>query len=264
MAMNKTGISWAAYTWNFLRGCTKVSAGCKNCYAEELALRYGWSLNSWTVQHAAENFNYYPSKLDDPRKVKSGARIFVNSMSDTFHELTPKWLLLQAFDVMRECQQHTFMILTKRPERAIEWGPYPDNVWLGTSIENEAAAYRLDYLKRAEAKTKFVSFEPLLGPLDGVNLTGIQWAIIGGESGPKFRPMDMLWARALRDKALEAGAAVFFKQDSSARPGTRPYIVEVDGSKTHWQQFPDEAPAPIPAPPTEVKGDYKQLTCSKG
>jgi protein gp37 len=156
-----------------------------------------------------------PSSLDVPRRWKKGRLIFVNSMSDLFHERVPLDFIKLVFDVMRETPQHTYQVLTKRAERLEELSRklrWPENVWMGVSVESEAFAYRIDHLRRTKAKTKFLSLEPLLGPLYDLDLDGIDWAIAGGESGPGARPMSKDWVRSIRDQCLEAGVPFHFKQ----------------------------------------------------
>jgi len=170
-------------------------------------------------------------------------RVFVNSMSDLFHPLVPDEFVAQVFAVMSDLPQHTFQILTKRPERAASWpGPWPPNIWMGTSVEDSRVLDRIDALRYCSAVIRFVSAEPLLGSLGNPNLEGIHWVIVGGESGPHYRPMDHDWARELRDACVAAGIAFFFKQDSGPRTEMRPWL---DGMI--WEQYPNDLAPPRPA-----------------
>jgi protein gp37 len=249
----RTGIRWTNATWNPTTGCSKVSAGCKFCYAETLSLMRGWSKLPWTPANAAANVVLHEDRLRAPYKWREPSRVFVNSMSDLFHERVPDDFIARVFDVMSDTPQHTYQILTKRPERAAAWaGPWRANIWMGTSVENEAVMHRIDALRPCAAQTLFLSCEPLLGPLSNIDLHRIAWVIAGGESGfhlrePRFkrRWMRMEWARELRDACVEAGVAFFFKQDSGARTELRPWLVEEDGSRWRYEQFPNE---PLAAP----------------
>ena len=244
-----TLISWTNETWNPTTGCTKVSAGCDHCYAMDLSLRFGWSKHPWTKEFEAENVICHPGRLDKPRKFKPGTRCFVNSMSDLFHPLVPDAFIHDVFRVMVECPQVTFQILTKRPARAAKWtGPWAPNIWMGTSVENDAALFRVDYLRKCAAQTRFLSCEPLLGPLTGINLDGIHWVIAGGESGRHItrepeRVMRHEWARELRDTCVSDEVAFFFKQISGVRTEMGNKLIEADGSETVWEQFPDHRPS---------------------
>ena len=236
---DRSKIEWTDATWNPVTGCTAVSAGCEHCYAEALALR----LQRMGVAKYRHGFavTLHPEALAQPLRWATPRRIFVNSMSDLFHARVPKGFVAQVWNVMARCPQHTFQVLTKRPARMARWTaahPAPPNVWLGTSVEDARVLGRVDHLRACRAPVRFLSCEPLLGPLDGLDLTGIDWVIVGGESGPGYRPMDMAWARDIRDLCVERGVAFFFKQDAAPRTEMRPYIVELDGSHTTWEQYP--------------------------
>jgi protein gp37 len=243
--MTKTAISWADLTWNPVTGCSKVSEGCRFCYAEALATKFGWSKRPWTAQNAAANVRERPERLGQPLRLKQPSRIFVNSMSDLFHERVSDAYIARVVDVIRQTPQHRYQMLTKRPERpagmAIDW---PENLWLGTSVEDVRVVHRIDALRRVPVRTRFLSCEPLLGPLPNLDLDGIHWVIVGGESGKNFRPMEQAWAREIRDQAVERGIAFFYKQDAAYRTETRTWLVEEDGSRWKWQQFPDDMRAP--------------------
>jgi protein gp37 len=238
-----TKIRWTNETWNPTTGCSRVSAGCARCYAEQLSLRFGWSEKPWTARNAAANVVLHPERLRKPYSWREPRRVFVNSMSDLFHPLIPDQYIERVFTVMCDLPKHTFQILTKRPDRAAEWdGPWPEHIWMGTSVENAREKHRIDALRQCGAAVRFLSAEPLLGPLGELDLTGIDWVIVGGESGPRYRPMRHEWARAIRDACQAAHVAFFFKQDSGPRTEMRPWL---DGMI--WEQYPGNLIEPWPA-----------------
>jgi protein gp37 len=206
-------IEWTGSTWNPVTGCTKISAGCKNCYAERLALR----LKAMGNPRYARGFRLalHYDALDTPLRWKQPRTIFVNSMSDLFHPEVPLEFISGVFEVMRRASHHRFQVLTKRSERLleldseIEWTP---NVWMGVTVEQAEYACRIDHLRRVDAAIKFVSFEPLLGPIPDIDLEGIDWVIVGGESGPGARRMRPEWALDIRDRCCTSGVPFFFKQ----------------------------------------------------
>ncbi len=241
---DKTGIQWTDATWNPVTGCSKVSPGCAHCYAETLSLRFGWSARPWLPQYAPENVVLHPERLDQPLRWRQPRRIFVNSMSDLYHDLVPDSFVHEVFDRMARADWHSYQILTKRPARMAEVvaayyrsrrqpRPLP-HVWLGVSIENDRWVARADALRATPAAVRFISAEPLLGPLPSLDLTGIDWLIVGGESGVGARPMAPGWARLLRDHAARQGVAFFFKQWGGRTPkaGGR----ELDGRT--WVEYP--------------------------
>lgn len=208
-----SAIEWTESTWNPLTGCDKISPGCKFCYAERMAKR----LKAMGQPNYANGFKLtlHESVLEKPLEWKKPQIIFVNSMSDLFHKDVPVEFILRTFDVMRRASWHTFQVLTKRAERLEELSPqieWPENVWMGVSVENEKYTFRIDHLRRTNARTKFLSLEPLLGPLPNLNLTNINWAIVGGESGPGARPVEQAWVTEIRDQCLAARVPFFFKQ----------------------------------------------------
>jgi len=248
--MGKTVIGWTKVTWNPVTGCSRVDADCINCYAEALSLKRGWSKFPWTGNHAEQNVVLHPDRLRAPYKLKEPTRIFVNSMSDLFHELVPDEFIRQIWNVMLDTPQHVYQILTKRPERAATWpGPWAPNIWMGTSVGHKRAKYRLEALRSCQTQIRWVSFEPLWEDVDlqPRELDGFQWAVVGGESGPNFRQMLMAWARKIRDHCQEYDPAIafFYKQDSAYRTETRSYLVEEDGSRWKWEQYPGELTPPI-------------------
>lgn len=209
----KSSIEWTESTWNPVTGCTKISPGCKHCYAERMAKR----LNAMGQPNYVNGFELtlHKDALELPLRWKKPKTIFVNSMSDLFHEDVPDTFILSAFDVMRRASWHRFQVLTKRSERMTAISPrlpWANNIWMGVSVENADTAFRIDYLRRTEAHIKFLSLEPLLGPLPHLDLSGINWVIVGGESGPGARPMDEGWVIDLRRQCQRAGVSFFFKQ----------------------------------------------------
>ena len=212
MAIN-SAIEWTEGTWNPVTGCTKVSAGCKNCYAERMAKR----LQAMGVPQYRRGFKIatHPAVLDVPRKWRKPRIIFVNSMSDLFHPDVPLAFIQRVFKVMNDCEHHTFQVLTKRPEIAGRYAKELDwtsNIWLGTSIENALVTHRVKDLRKAPAHVRFLSVEPLLGPIPRLPLSDIHWVIVGGESGPSARPMDPAWVCQIRDRCLAQQVPFFFKQ----------------------------------------------------
>lgn len=206
-------IEWTESTWNPITGCTKISPGCKNCYAERMAKR----LQAMGKPAYKNGFQVtvHEEIFDNPLSLKKPSLIFVNSMSDLFHDDIPIDVILRLFNVMKEAHWHTFQVLTKRSERLEKIGAlidWPDNVWVGVSVENNDYKYRIDHLRELPAKIKFISFEPLLGLIDDVNLSKIDWVIVGGESGPKSRKMDEEWAIRIRDICLKQKVPFYFKQ----------------------------------------------------
>lgn len=211
--MSKSSIEWTESTWNPLTGCTKVSDGCKHCYAERMARR----LHAMGVDNYRNGFKLtmHPHALKKPLEWKTPQLIFVNSMSDLFHWEVPVNFIQQVFQTMREAHWHKFQILTKRAKRLpkidaqLEWTP---NIWMGVSVENDKVTWRIDHLRQTRAHVKFLSLEPLLGSLPNLDLRDIDWVIVGGESGPGARPMEESWVIEIRDQCEAAGVKFFFKQ----------------------------------------------------
>jgi protein gp37 len=298
----RSAIEWTEATWNPVTGCSKVSPGCAHCYAETLACgrlagKPGYPGLPWTPENAAANVVLRPDRLDQPLRWRRPRMVFVNSMSDLFHEHIPDYFIAEVFGVMAAAHRHVFQVLTKRPERMRvllnserfwevveplcmthgEERPHVrldyclSNAWLGVSIENRRYVHRADLLRETPAAVRFISAEPLLGPLvpdvenrfhagygehwqgNALDLTGIDWLIVGGESGPEHRPMRVEWVRDLRDACLaQAGpdlydhphTAFFFKQDSGLRPGQR-------GRFADARRWPREMPQVTPPMFTE-------------
>ena len=234
--MAKSSIEWTEETWNPVTGCDKVSPGCDNCYAERLAKRL----------HAMGNPRYengfkltlHPDKLAEPLKWRSPRVVFVNSMSDLFHPEVPESFIWSLVETVEAAPQHTFQVLTKRPQRAVQvfdGHRLPDNFWMGTSIENDRYVFRADYLRKIDVGTRFLSCEPLIGPLPSLDLTGIGWVIVGGESGPNHRPIEDGWVRHIRDLSQRKRVPFFFKQWGGHTPkaGGR----DLDGRT--WDEMPN-------------------------
>lgn len=211
--MAQSSIEWTELTWNPTTGCTKISQGCKYCYAEVMTRR----LQAMGLDKYKEGFKVrtHPEELLRPYEWKGSKVVFVNSMSDLFHEDIPLEYIKMVFDVMNNCPQHQFQVLTKRAERLatlsseLIWTP---NIWMGVSVEDHRVEDRIAYLQKSHAQIKFLSLEPLIGPLPGLNLDGIDWVIVGGESGRKPRPMKESWVLDIREQCEKNGTAFFFKQ----------------------------------------------------
>jgi protein gp37 len=217
MSTNST-IEWTESTWNPLTGCTKISPGCKFCYAERMARR----LQAMGQPNYVNGFRLtlHETALETPLRWRKPQMIFVNSMSDLFHQDVPLSFIQRTFDVMRRASWHTFQVLTKRSHRLLELNSaldWPSNVWMGVSVESQAYTFRIDHLRQTSASIKFLSLEPLLGPLPNLDLTGIDWVIVGGESGPGARPMAEKWVTDIRDQCMTVGVAFFFKQWGGVR-----------------------------------------------
>lgn len=252
-----TGIEWTNETWNPMTGCTQISAGCDNCYALELAQKKPSIRDTYlkrlpvkdTEANRANPFapRFWPERLRKPYSWRSPQRVFVNSMSDVFHAHFSLEQIQMVFQVMNDLPRHQFQVLTKRPERAARLASelsFTPNIWLGTSIENMDVARRADALRDVPADVRFISAEPLLGPLDLLNLDEIHWVIGGGESGPRYRPVDLEWARGLRDSCKRRGVAFLWKQwgGRTSKSGGR----ELDG------QVHDAYPVALPEPARNV------------
>ena len=251
---DRSAIEWTDATWNPTTGCTRVSAGCDHCYAARMSVRLRAAYRSrLPVVNRAENrrdpfaVRLWPERLSIPRSWRAPRRVFVNSMSDLFHRDIPKAFVRRCFEVMLEADRHVYQILTKRPARAARFvvenvdllpAGLPQNIWIGTSIEDQSVDYRVRHLVDVTAQVRFLSCEPLIAPLDlDAFLRGssaLHWVIVGGESGPGARPVDPEWVRVLRDQCVVAGVPFFFKQWGGTTPkaGGR----ELDGET--WDQYP--------------------------
>ena len=228
-------IEWTNATWNPVTGCDKVSPGCAHCYAETFAERFRGVAGHPYAQ--GFDLRFWPERMELPLTWRKPRMIFVNSMSDLFHERVPFEYIAEVFETMRRADWHTFQVLTKRHERLAEIAPslpWPSNVWMGVSIENRRWTLRADFLRETPAAVRFISAEPLLGRLDGLDLSGIDWLIAGGESGPRHRPVNIEWVRDLRDRCGEAGVAFFFKQWGGRTPKARGRLLD----EREWSQMP--------------------------
>ena len=259
---DQSSIEWTHATWNPVRGCTKISPGCKHCYAERFSERF-----RGVPGHPFEqgfDLRLVPSALDLPLRWKEGRLIFVNSMSDLFLEGIPTEFVHQVFAVMAAAQQHQFQLLTKRAERLAEYSAtstIPRNVWVGVSVENADYTWRIDYLRSVQASVRFLSIEPLLGPVGPLDLRGIHWVIVGGESGPRARPMDAEWVRDIREQCARSRVPFFFKQWGGTRKDRTGR--QLDGRT--WDEMPDAARRLLTASPAlAIVGTQKPGVESSG
>jgi len=244
--MATMGIEWTEKTWNPATGCTQVSPGCDHCYAMTLVnTRQMVNSRSPRFGHPFNEVMLHGDRLDQPRSWRAPTTIFVNSMSDVWHADVPNEYIDRIFDVMEEERRHTYQVLTKRSERMMRYvnsrypsEPCPPHIWLGVSVESNAFGWRADQVRRANASVRFISAEPLVGPLDGVSLEKIDWLIAGGESGRGWREMDLDWVRDLRDRCVANGTAFFLKQLGGPSPVAKRGgdKAVVDGRR--WTQYP--------------------------
>lgn len=234
----KTRIEWTESTWNPVTGCTKISSGCKHCYAERMAMR----LKAMGTQKYSNGFQttLHEDVLEAPLFWRKPQTIFVNSMSDLFHEAVSFAFIQRVFDVMRKASWHQFQVLTKRSERLAKLSPridWPPNVWMGVSVENTDYYSRIDHLRETAARVRFLSLEPLVGALPDLHLERIQWVIVGGESGPGARPMEEQWVLEIRNQCQAAGLPFFFKQWGGVNKKKTGRLLE---GRT-WDQLPQVA-----------------------
>lgn len=242
VAMSRSSIEWTDETWNPVTGCEKVSPGCKHCYAERFAERFR-GVSGHPYEHGFDP-QLRPDRVEQPRGWKTPRMVFVNSMSDLFGDFVPDAYLAKVFKVMRETPQHTYQILTKRAERLETWTrsqlwlSTASNIWLGVSVEDRKYGVpRIAHLQRANAACRFLSVEPLLEALGRLDLAGIDWVIVGGESGPGARPMELEWVRSVRDQCITQRVSFFFKQWGGVRK-------DLTGRELHGRTF-DEMPQPL-------------------
>jgi protein gp37 len=236
--MARSAIEWTESTWNPVTGCDKISPGCKHCYAERMALRLQ-GMGQANYRRGFE-LTLQPAMLDRPLAWRRAQMIFVNSMSDLFHDGVPLAFIGRAFEVMERASWHTFQVLTKRADRleAVAGDlPWPPNVWMGVSVERQDYAFRIEHLRRTPAAIKFLSLEPLLGPLSRLDLSGIDWVIVGGESGPRARPLDASWVLDIKDQCRGAGVPFFFKQWGGRNRKAAGRLL--DGRT--WDEMPDRS-----------------------
>ena len=235
----KSAIEWTTTTWNPVTGCTKVGPGCDNCYAERIAER--WRGIKGHPYEQGFDLKLWPSRLNRPRSWKKPRKIFVNSMSDLFHKQIDRNYIDKVFSVMEEVDRHIYQILTKRSSLMLHYvrsryngGEVPKHIWLGVSVEDAMRKKRIEHLRQINSEARFISFEPLLGSIGKVDLSDIAWVIVGGESGPKARPMQESWAIELRDQCKKSKTAFFFKQWGGARPKSGGRLLE----EKEWNGFP--------------------------
>lgn len=244
---NRSAIEWTEVTWNPVTGCDRVSAGCDHCYALTLAKRLK-AMGSARYQHDGDprtsgpgfGVTLHPEAVTEPYRWRAPRIVFVNSMSDLFHARVPLGFVQDVFDVIADTPQHTYQVLTKRSLRLLRNSDrlrWPGNLWMGVSVEDSEALVRVRHLRQVPAAVRFLSCEPLLGSLDGIDLAGIGWVIAGGESGPDYRPMRLEWARGIRDACQLAGVPFFFKQWGGRTP--KSLGRELDGQV--WDEMPAAA-----------------------
>ena len=231
----KSSIEWTEATWNPVTGCTKVSPGCKHCYAERMSLR----LQAMGQRNYVNGFELtlHDRMIEKPLSWKKPQLIFVNSMSDLFHDEVPVDFILKVFNVMQRASWHKFQVLTKRSQRLLELNSqidWPNNVWMGVSVENQDYTFRIDHLGKTDAITKFLSLEPLLGPLSGLNLDKINWVIVGGESGPRARPMREDWVLQILDQCNVASVPLFVKQMGESWAQVNKAKSKKGGNMSEW------------------------------
>lgn len=231
----RSHIEWTEMTWNPVTGCDKVSQGCKHCYAERMAKR----LVAMGNPRYRNGFRVtlHHDLIEAPKRWRTPRKVFVNSMSDLFHEEVPASFITQVFETMAECSQHTFQVLTKRSGRLRDLAPslpWPTNVWMGVSIEDSRVLERVEHLRQVPASIRFLSCEPLIGPLTALDLTDIHWVIVGGESGPHARPMKLAWVEEILQRCRADGSGFFFKQWGGVRK-------DRTGRTLHGRTY-DEAP----------------------
>lgn len=256
-----TPIEWTDVTWNPVTGCTKLSPGCDHCYAERFAER--WRGTPGHPYEQGFELKLWPARLEHPRKWKRPQRIFVNSMSDLFHKKVPRGFIDRVFDVMESVDRHTYQVLTKRSTLMRAYildryagGPPPAHIWLGVSVEDRARRKRISHLQDTAAAVRFVSFEPLIGPVGRVNLDGIQWLIVGGESGPRARPMREEWALELLGQCKSYRASFFFKQWGGRRPTSGGRLL---AART-WNEFPHR---PLRVDPENMLHSFTCALCGR-
>ncbi|MEX2450868.1 MAG: phage Gp37/Gp68 family protein [Rhodospirillales bacterium] len=235
-----TDIEWTDATWNPVTGCTKISAGCDNCYAERFAERFR-GVKDHPFEHGFD-LTLRPKRIEQPLLWRKPRMIFVNSMSDLFHKKVPKNFVDKVFDTMDQAHWHTFQVLTKRSSRLRNYvnarygdGKAPAHIWLGTSVEDGTKLSRVRHIRETQATVRFLSIEPLLGPIGKLNLEGIHWVIVGGESGPRARPMDISWVRDIKRQCLKSNVPFFFKQWGGLRPKSGGRLL--DGKE--WNGYPN-------------------------
>ena len=239
----RSSIEWTDATWNPVTGCTKISSGCDNCYAERFAERW-----RGITDHPYEqgfDLRLWPSRLDQPSKWTKSRMIFVNSMSDLFHKNVPDEFIDSVFDVMEATDKHIYQVLTKRSSlmqkyinKRYKQLPVPSHIWLGVSVESHQTTSRINHLRTSHCSVRFLSIEPLIGSVGTINLEAIDWVIVGGESGPGARPMDINWVTEIRDQCISSKVPFFFKQWGGKTPKSGGRLLE----GKEWSEFPEDHP----------------------
>lgn len=232
----QSSIEWTECTWNPVSGCTKISPGCAHCYAERMAKRLQ-AMGQYRYRNGFK-VTLHPEVIEEPYQWKKPRVVFVNSMSDLFHEDIPANYIQSIFEVMNNTPRHTYQILTKRSERLAELAPilnWSDNIWMGVTVENNKYLHRVDHLRQVDAHIRFLSLEPLLGPLDELNLPGINWVIVGGESGPNARPIKEEWVLTIKNKCVFSDIPFFFKQWGGFNKKKNGRMLE----GRQWDELPD-------------------------
>lgn len=250
----KSEIEWTHATWNPVTGCTKIGPGCDNCYAQRFAERWRGIKNHPYEQ--GFDLRRWPERLDQPLRWRKPRMIFVNSMSDLFHKSVPRWFIDEVFNAMEHANWHVYQVLTKRSSLMLRYVSkrygerrVPSHIWLGTSVEDAKRTSRIEHIRKINSDARFISFEPLLGPVGDIDLSGIAWAIVGGESGPRARPMEGAWATAIRCLCERDQVAFFFKQWGGVHPKSGGRVL--DGKE--WDGFPWEiVPQEITAPTARI------------
>ncbi len=232
----QSSIEWTECTWNPVSGCTKISPGCAHCYAERMAKRLQ-AMGQYRYRNGFK-VTVHPEAIEEPYQWKKPRVVFVNSMSDLFHEDIPANYIQSIFEVMNNTPRHTYQILTKRSERLAELAPilnWSENIWMGVTVENNRYLHRVDHLRQVEAHIRFLSLEPLLGPLDELNLHRINWVIVGGESGPNARPIKEEWVLTIKNKCIFSDVPFFFKQWGGFNKKKNGRMLE----GRQWDELPD-------------------------
>ena len=236
--MSSSKIEWTESTWNPVTGCTKVSAGCRLCYAESMAIRHKGNSRQPNYRNGFK-LTLQPHMLDRPLAWKRSRRVFVCSMADLFHKDVPLEYIKRVFEIMNRAKQHTFQVLTKRADRLAEISdelPWSPNIWMGVTVESDDYAWRVQRLLESGAHTKFLSLEPLLGPVPSVPVEGLEWVVVGGESGSSPKPMDVDWVRPIRDRCVVAEVPFFFKQWGGRNKKKAGRLLE---GRT-WDEYPED------------------------
>lgn len=242
---DRSSIEWTTATWNWATGCTKISEGCQNCYMFRLYPRLK-KMGSSTYQWAPDEIHLHEEMLKKPLGWRQPKLVFTNSMSDFFHEKIPFEFLDKVLDIIRQTPRHSYQVLTKRSWRMMKYaehiGGFPDNMWCGVSVESSSYKFRIEHLRKVDAKVRFLSIEPLIGSVGRLDLRGIHWVIVGGESGPGYRRLKAEWAREIREQCVREDVSFFFKQIGGPTPKSGGRLL--DGRE--WNDYPKHVSVPLP------------------